>query len=1034
MEWREAFEKETLEQGRHIYEAGQVKPGAMGNYEASFTVDGMDVTLKGTLATSPMMVGFVRCSCGTRACAHMAACLHVLAERGNVELASFLKARKQNKEKMPGEGDGKERGKVSEKDSSSSSSSDVTTAAEDTSSATVTTAAEDTPSSTVTTASEVSQSATVTTDSSEVTDSVAAGDASSSASASESDADSPAGAADTSATFETTRDSAPSDAATTHDASTTTSTEETPPSPSFITPASLIPAFDADWEKAEEEGPYGSLKVLEKKFEEEREKTRERSGERHTKICQFFQKDKILKRVSKVSDFRLADNLVKREALKTPQVWVSYQMLQGAAPEQVLQSSQKIIAPKGPDIEVSLRIGATTLYQASCSVCAKKMNQRSLEGTWILCGHALASLYNLLDFANDHNLGDYTSIEGRTFMSSSLWGKAASASQMTSRKLYLTLHISLRGQGLCYVSFYYHHEGKYEQGITNLEEFVRTLTASTQPGKVDYSDTAFRESNLTDGSRGIFRLMTMLVNQSSKKEEEKRALRGRSRSVEEILLEPYHLDYLYSILQGTEQYVEFTSSLGARVREAVRFQSAEKPFVFLVKPYLAEGTGEFMGITLSVSGEENRFLRGESYAYYLTYKDAAYYFGRLDRGWLKVLLSSGWEKNSQVPIRIGIHNLPSFFDKVLPKLRKIAEVQFKNEEMIRDFLPSDPEFILYFDLTMHNVVCSPVVEYRDMRGSLLDWGEMEKAGVVSSSKGKVAVETLERNEAKERALLQLLSEYLPYQDFDHKVCFCEQDDPRVYELLSSGLTLLMEQATLRATPSFLRLKIRSLPRPRMEFSLGGGNTLHLKLQMEDISPEELVNILSRYRRRKKFTVLKNGDFISHDQVPSLDELSATLQNLGISIDEFILGKADVPAYRAFYLESLMKKRENLYLERDEALTKLLDAFEKGDGDTEVPASLKDVLRGYQKKGFLWLCSLDRYHLGGILADEMGLGKTLQVIAVLQREYEKEGEHKPSLVICPASLVYNWMEEFRKFAPSLLVKMVVGNPWEREEIL
>ena len=77
-----------------------------------------------------------------------------------------------------------------------------------------------------------------------------------------------------------------------------------------------------------------------------------------------------------------------------------------------------------------------------------------------------------------------------------------------------------------------------------------------------------------------------------------------------------------------------------------------------------------------------------------------------------------------------------------------------------------------------------------------------------------------------------------------------------------------------------------------------------------------------------------------------------------------------------------------------------------DSDFELPDSLKKVLRGYQKKGFFWLKTLCQNSFGGILADDMGLGKTLQVIAFLLSSFE-EGETKRSLIISPASLVYNW---------------------------
>ena len=64
-----------------------------------------------------------------------------------------------------------------------------------------------------------------------------------------------------------------------------------------------------------------------------------------------------------------------------------------------------------------------------------------------------------------------------------------------------------------------------------------------------------------------------------------------------------------------------------------------------------------------------------------------------------------------------------------------------------------------------------------------------------------------------------------------------------------------------------------------------------------------------------------------------------------------------------------------------------------DSDYEVPDSLRSIMRGYQKSGFLWLKTLRENGFGGILADDMGLGKTLQVISLLLSEQEsaKAGE-------------------------------------------
>jgi len=103
-----------------------------------------------------------------------------------------------------------------------------------------------------------------------------------------------------------------------------------------------------------------------------------------------------------------------------------------------------------------------------------------------------------------------------------------------------------------------------------------------------------------------------------------------------------------------------------------------------------------------------------------------------------------------------------------------------------------------------------------------------------------------------------------------------------------------------------------------------------------------------------------------------------------------------------------------------ALREKLKTF-KGVPSTGLPQSLAAELRPYQKDGFDFLCHLTQIKLGGILADDMGLGKTLQTLTWLAwlRERNKKNP-KPSLVICPASVLHNWRREAEKFVPGTKV--------------
>jgi hypothetical protein len=92
---------------------------------------------------------------------------------------------------------------------------------------------------------------------------------------------------------------------------------------------------------------------------------------------------------------------------------------------------------------------------------------------------------------------------------------------------------------------------------------------------------------------------------------------------------------------------------------------------------------------------------------------------------------------------------------------------------------------------------------------------------------------------------------------------------------------------------------------------------------------------------------------------------------------------------------------------------------EGIAATDPPASFAGLLRGYQRDGLGWLHFLRQFGFGGCLADDMGLGKTVMVLALLESR-RVEGRKKPSLVVVPRSLIFNWRAEAARFAPALTV--------------
>ena len=293
---------------------------------------------------------------------------------------------------------------------------------------------------------------------------------------------------------------------------------------------------------------------------------------------------------------------------------------------------------------------------------------------------------------------------------------------------------------------------------------------------------------------------------------------------------------------------------------------------------------------------------------------------------------------------------------------------------------------------------------------------------------------------------RLITRYFSYWEDESGELVIRGDEDALYQVLSEGMPQFQEVGEVWLSESVRHLRVLPPPEVSMGVSLGGG-WLDLKIETAGIDPAELLQVLSEYRQKKKYYRMKNGEFLqlSGGGLQALDSLTA---DLGLTKSEFQAGEAKIPAYRAFYLDSLSGDGRMKLFQRDEAYGMMVRDLKTAQSVSyAVPAVLEKTLREYQKIGYTWMRTLARYHFGGILADDMGLGKTLQVIALLTAFYQEKTEQKaagnegsgselplPSLIVCPASLVYNWGQEFARFSPEIRVLLIAGTAKERQEQL
>ena len=213
-----------------------------------------------------------------------------------------------------------------------------------------------------------------------------------------------------------------------------------------------------------------------------------------------------------------------------------------------------------------------------------------------------------------------------------------------------------------------------------------------------------------------------------------------------------------------------------------------------------------------------------------------------------------------------------------------------------------------------------------------------------------------------------------------------------------------------------------------EFSIKENNKgmYDFYMQLENISPNELNEVVKSYKENKSYIKLDENVYVDLEST-EIKKAMKIIESLNINVMQG-KGKFELSFDKLYYLKEKMENDELLGENRKRIIKIFEDIDKKQDENYDLPKMLNCNLKEYQKKGYNWFKNLSELGLGGILGDEMGLGKTVQTIAFLA------SEENISLIIVPTSLLYNWKEEFSRFAPGLNVCIVHGEKKEREKLL
>ncbi|MDK0563929.1 SNF2-related protein [Clostridium perfringens] len=255
-------------------------------------------------------------------------------------------------------------------------------------------------------------------------------------------------------------------------------------------------------------------------------------------------------------------------------------------------------------------------------------------------------------------------------------------------------------------------------------------------------------------------------------------------------------------------------------------------------------------------------------------------------------------------------------------------------------------------------------------------------------------------------------------------CFIGSEE-EIYELFSKGIKRLRELGEVLLSEELKEFKVLDSSLISSELK-ELSNFYKLKFDFGDFELRELRESIEAMKKGDRFYRTKKVYLDLED--PGIVNFLNLLEDLGlenIKDNEVYIDKSKV-----LYIQEKLKDRNLSFIKGGNVLQEIVGKLLNKEFKRKlVPKALNAELRPYQKEGFKWINEITDLGFGGVLADDMGLGKTLQIIAFLLSQKKSK-----SIVVVPTSVIYNWMDEFEKFAPSIRVGLVHGSKSKRDKVL
>ncbi|NLU06813.1 MAG: ATP-dependent helicase [Clostridiales bacterium] len=345
--------------------------------------------------------------------------------------------------------------------------------------------------------------------------------------------------------------------------------------------------------------------------------------------------------------------------------------------------------------------------------------------------------------------------------------------------------------------------------------------------------------------------------------------------------------------------------------------------------------------------------------------------------------------------------------RLIPKLNLLSDNVVLSKAIREKVVDEKCEPKFYFDKKGSEIILVVEVRYGSFEFNI--WGDCSEKIVYRDSR-------------KEKMVLKMVNS-LGFEKAGNKFYFKRGDD-YAFRFFKNEIARLQKIGEVFYSENFKGIKSIKNKDIRGDIKSGKYNYFEMKFKIGDIPPEETASILRAFRDNLKYYRLKTGEYLDLEEL----ELKKFLKLLDmVSRQDIVDNYVEIDKNKSVFINSYVEKNHIRYIKGMDEIKKIVDKFKNiKEHKFKEPENLNGTLRKYQKTGFNWLKTLDYLGFGGILGDEMGLGKTIQAIAFLL-----SNKNSRSLIVVPTSLVYNWIHEFKKFAPDMKALAVNGSKSCRE---